>query len=143
MNHKNNLAPEANGATAADFTRTTTLPFADVVNAVQDAAKEQGFRIPHVHDLAAAMRMGGFEREPYAVIELCRADTAYGVVKAEPRFGALMPCRIAVYPQGDETIVTTVLPSHLLAFFPVNDDVTAAAKHVDRLLITIIEDAIA
>lgn len=126
---------------SADFTRYTEGTVDETVTAIVDAAKLQGFRVMHIHDIASSMHNAGFASQPYAVVELCRADIAHGVLLAEPRFGAFLPCRIAVYAQGGETVLTTVLPSNLLAFFPTNDDIAAAARHVDSLLEKIIEQA--
>ncbi len=124
-----------------DYTRKTTRPYASTLSAVQDAAKTEEFKISGVHDIAASLRKEGIEREPYAVVEVCKAELAAQVLKAEPRFGVFMPCRIAVYQQGGDTIVTTVLPTRLLTFFPAKPEVKAATLQVDRVIKTIIDSA--
>jgi uncharacterized protein (DUF302 family) len=124
-----------------DYTRKTARSYTETLNALQEAAKGQGFKVSGVHDLQAALQKEGYEHGSYAVVEICRADLAFGVLKAEPRFGAFMPCRIAVYQVGSEgTVVTTVLPTRLLTFFP-EARVKDAAKQVDAALISIIDTA--
>ena len=128
--------------TPPDYTRKTAKSYAATLSAVQEAAKTEGFKISGVHDLAASLLKEGIEREPYAVVEVCKAELAAQVLKAEPRFGVFMPCRIAVYQQGENTIVTSVLPTRLLTFFPANKaEVKAAALQVDRVMKTIIDTA--
>lgn len=127
--------------TPADYTRKVNRPYEKVLTALQEAAQAQGFRVTAVHDLAASMRKEGIERDPYSVVEVCKAEIASKVLQAEPRFGAFMPCRIAVYQQGSDTVVTTVLPTRLLAFFPVKAEVKTAAAKVDSILKTMIDTA--
>ncbi len=52
-----------------------------------------------------------------------------------------MPCRIAVYRQGDRTVVSTVLPSRLLTLFPEKPAIRKAAAEVDRALKAIVDQA--
>lgn len=125
----------------ADYTRATEKPYTETLNAVQEAAKAQGFRVSGVHDLAASLKKEGYTRDPYAVVEVCKAELSSQVLKAEPRFGAFMPCRIAVYQEGSGSVVTTVLPTRLMAFFPGKPEVQAAAVEVDRVMKAIIDSA--
>lgn len=127
--------------TPADYTRKVARPYAEVLTALQEAAKAQGFRVSAVHDLAASLRKEGIEREPYSVVEVCKAEIAAQVLKAEPRFGAFMPCRIAVYQQGSDTVISTVLPTRLLTFFPASAEVKSASVKVDSALKTMIDTA--
>jgi uncharacterized protein (DUF302 family) len=124
----------------AVYARTTTRSYPETLSAVQEAAKAAGFRIPGVIDLAASMRKEGIEREPYAVVELCNAEIASGVLKVNPMIGTLMPCRIAVYQQGAQTVVAMTLPSRLMDLFP-ESDVAGPAKKVDQTLQDVIDAA--
>jgi uncharacterized protein (DUF302 family) len=129
-------APES----SADYTRSTDRPLADVLAAVQEAAKTHGFKVSGTHDLQASLKKEGIERGPYTVVEICRADLASEVLKAEPRFGSLMPCALAVYQQGGRAVVSTVLPTRLLALFP-GAKVQAQAAQVDEVLKSIVNAA--
>lgn len=124
----------------AVYARTTPRPFTETLEAVQEAAKAAGFRIPGVIDLAASMRKEGIEREPYAVIELCNAEIASGVLQVNPMIGTLMPCRIAVYEEGARTVVAMALPSKLMDLFP-ESEVAGAARRVDEALRGVIDAA--
>ena len=125
-----------------DYTRVSTRSYAKALEAVQEAAKAQGFRVLSVHDLAASMREKGIERGPYAVVEVCNAPTADAVLRADVRFGALMPCRIAVYDANGRTMLTTVLPTHLMRLCPTHPDVEQAAARVDTAVRAMIDAAV-
>lgn len=124
----------------ADYTRRTSRPMGDVVAAVEEATRGRGFRVVSKHDLAASLAKEGIQREAYVVVEVCNAQIASGVLAAEPRIGSLMPCRISVYRQGDETVLTTVLPSRLLSLFP-TAGIGEQATQVDQVLRAIIDAA--
>lgn len=134
-------APAGTKETPSDYTRFTGRSYTQTLATLQETAKAQGYRISGVHDLAASLQKEGIERAPYAVVEVCKPEIAAQVLQAEPRLGALMPCRIAVYQQGDRTAVTTVLPTRLMALFPVKAELKAAAVRVDDDLKAIIDGA--
>ncbi len=124
-----------------DYTRSVARSYQEVLSAVKETAKAQGFRVSNVHDIAASLKKDGIEREPYATVEVCNSKLAAQVLRAEPRLGTLMPCRIAVFQQGNETVVSMVLPSHLMKLFPEKPAVEEAAAQVDRAMKAIIDTA--
>jgi uncharacterized protein (DUF302 family) len=134
-------APPDQGEGGADYTRWTDRPYDQVYGAVMRAAKGQGFRVSNVHNIAASLKKDGLDIPPYATIEVCNSRLAAEVLKAEPRLGALMPCRIAVYRQGDRTVVSMVLPSRLMTLFPEKPAVKKAAAEVDRAMKAIVDEA--
>ena len=105
------------GGETNDYTRSVARPYQEALAAVKEAAKAQGFRVSNVHDIAGSLRKDGIEREPYTTVEVCNTKLAAQVLRAEPRLGTLMPCRIAVYQQGNRTVVSMVLA---LSWFTVN-----------------------
>lgn len=132
----------AHGRSAGpDYTRRVNRPFATVLAAVEKSASEHGFRVSGHHNVAASLMKAGMKRGPYMVVEVCNARIAARVLAAEPRLGALMPCRIAVYQEGPRTVVSTVLPSRLAALYH-NPRALAAARPVDHELRLIINDAL-
>jgi uncharacterized protein (DUF302 family) len=134
-------AAEKEETEANDYTRSVARPYAQVLAAVKEAAQAQGFRVSNVHDIAASLRKDGIEREPLATVEVCNSKIAAVVLNAEPRLGSVMPCRITVFQQGKETVVTMILPSRLMRMFPVKPEVKQAAAEVDRGLKAIIDAA--
>ncbi len=125
----------------ADYSRSVKRPLPLVVALVTQATKAEGFRVAGTHDLAASLAKEGLRRDPYVVVEICRAEVAVGVLQADPRIGALMPCRIAIFQRGEESVVSTVLPTHLLSLFP-GAGAGEAAAAVDAVVKRIIDGAI-
>lgn len=126
---------------ANDYTRSVAKPHDQVLAAVQTAAKAQGFRVSNIHDIAASLRKEGIERKPVAAVEVCNSKLAAQVLDAEPRLASLMPCRIAVFEKDKETVVSMVLPSHLMTMFPEKPEVKTAAAQVDKAMKAIVDQA--
>ncbi len=103
-----------------DFHRTyaTALSFDDAVQAICQATPDNGFRVLHIHDVQATFREKGVEREPYKIIEICNVKNAKIALEADPLVGLMMPCKINVFTQAGETIVSLLRPSLLATFFP-------------------------
>jgi uncharacterized protein (DUF302 family) len=123
-----------------DDTRTVERPFTEVLEAVQAAAKAQGFNVLGTHDLAASLKKAGIEREPYVVVEVCHPEQAAAVLKIEPRMGSQLPCRIAVWQAGPKTLVSTLRPTALVGLLP-DAPLAAPARQVDAALKAILDAA--
>ncbi len=124
-----------------EYTRSVTRPYEQVLGSVKEAAQAQGFRVSNVHDIAASLKKDGIQREPYATVEVCNSKIAAQVLQAEPLMGSVMPCRIAVFQKGNETVVSMIRPTRLMGMFPSHSDVTKAAKDVEHSMETIIDEA--
>ena len=94
-----------------DYTKTTEKPFADVLQAVQDAAMARNFRTLHVHDVQATIAEKGFEIDRYSIVEVCNAGFAYKAITAHKPVGMMLPCRILLYADKGKTVVSLMLPS--------------------------------
>ncbi len=135
------LAAEKQSKTANDYTRSVSRPYEQVLTAVKAAAQAQGFRVSNVHDIAASLRKEGIERPPYATVEVCNSKIAAQVLNAEPLLGSIMPCRIAVFQKGDQTVVSMIRPTRLMTLFPLKPDVARDAAQVERSMEAIINEA--
>jgi uncharacterized protein (DUF302 family) len=124
-----------------DYTKSVARPYDEVLTAVKAAAQTQGFRVSNVHDIAASLRKEGVERAPYATVEVCNSKIAAQMLNAEPLLGSLMPCRIAVFQKGKETVVSMIRPTRLMTLFPIKAGVEQDAAQVEHSMEAIIDTA--
>ncbi len=124
-----------------EYTRSVNRPYEQVLTAVKQAAQAQGFRVSNVHDIAASLKKDGIQRAPYATVEVCNSKIAAQVLEAEPLLGSVMPCRIAVFQKGDQTVVSMVRPTQLMALFPAHPEVSKAASAVEHSMQAIVDEA--
>ena len=101
-----------------DYTVTTKKSFEKAVKAVEQYTKEAGFRVLHIHDVKATLKEKDFDIEPFKIIEICNARSAYAVLQADMKIGLCLPCKINVYEKGGQTFISGMRPVILSQFFP-------------------------
>ena len=101
-----------------DYTVTTEKSFDEAVKAVEQETKNAGFRVLHIHDVTATLVEKGFEFEPFKIIEVCNAKSAYTVLQADIKIGLCLPCKINVYQKDGQTFISGIRPLILPQFFP-------------------------
>jgi uncharacterized protein (DUF302 family) len=118
----------------------TGKPFDEAVTAIEQKTAEKGFRVLHVHDVAATLAEKGFKRGPLKIIEICNARYANEALQKDVTVALMLPCPIAVYEKDGRTVVSTMKPSSLAEFYPQAglDDIAA---QVERTVLQIIDEA--
>ncbi len=101
-----------------DYTVTTEKSFDEAVKAVEQETKTAGFRVLYTHDVKATLKEKDFDIEPFKIIEICNAKSAYTVLKAEIKIGLCLPCKINVYQKDGKTYISGMRPVVLPQFFP-------------------------
>ena len=101
-----------------DYTVTTKKSFDEAVTSVEKETKNAGFKVLHIHDVTATLKEKGFELEPFKIIEVCNAKSAYAVLQADIKIGLCLPCKINVYLKDGRTYISGMRPIILPQFFP-------------------------
>ena len=101
-----------------DYTVTTKKSFDEAVTSVEKETKNAGFKVLHIHDVTATLKEKGFEIEPFKIIEVCNAKSAYAVLQADIKIGLCLPCKINVYLKDGKTYISGMRPVILPQFFP-------------------------
>jgi uncharacterized protein (DUF302 family) len=123
-----------------DYTVTTKKPFGEAVKAVEDATKKAGFAVLHIHDVAETLKEKDFEIEPFKIIEVCNAKSAYKVLQADVKIGLCLPCKINVYVKDRKTYISGMRPIVLPQFFP-DAKLGSLPEEVDKIIRGIIDKA--
>ena len=121
-----------------DYTVTTKKTFDTAVKAVEEETKTAGFRVLYAHDVAETLKEKGFEIEPFKIIEICNAKSAYTVLKADIKIGLCLPCKINVYQKNGKTFISGMRPIVLPQFFP-NADLGNLPEEIDAIIRGIID----
>lgn len=122
------------------YTVTTDKAFDDAVRAVEETTANKGFRVLHVHDVAATLREKGFEHEPLKIVEICNARYASRVLAEDVEVSAFLPCKVTVYQQAGATYLSALLPTLMGAFFP-SPTIGEVARDVEAVVRTIVDEA--
>ncbi|PIP64090.1 hypothetical protein COZ39_00445 [Candidatus Roizmanbacteria bacterium CG_4_10_14_3_um_filter_33_21] len=116
-----------------DYTVTTKKSFDEAVKAVEQETKTAGFRVLYVHDVTATLAEKNFQINPFKIIEICNAKSAYAVLQADIKIGLCLPCKINVYIKGKQTFISGMRPVVLSQFFP-NANLGNLPKEVDAVI---------
>ena len=100
-----------------DYTLTTEKTFDEAVKAVEGETKTAGFRVLYIHDVTATLKDKGFKIEPFKIIEICNAKSAYTVLQADIKIGLCLPCKINVYQKNGKAYISGMRPVILPQFF--------------------------
>ncbi|MDP1721934.1 MAG: DUF302 domain-containing protein [Candidatus Gottesmanbacteria bacterium] len=121
-----------------DYTVTTKKAFDTAVKSVEEETKTAGFRVLYIHDVAATLKEKSFQIEPFKIIEICNAKSAYAVLQADIKIGLCLPCKINVYQKNDKTFISGMRPTVLPQFFP-NADLGNLPDEIDAIIRGIID----
>lgn len=124
------------------YQRTTDLPFDQVVTRIDEKTAAKGFKVLHVHDVAATLAAKGLQREPYKIMEICNAGYANEALQADPLVGLMMPCKINVYREGGKTQVVAMRAEMIGQFFP-EAHLEKMGEEVGRIAREIVDEALA
>jgi len=119
----------------------TTKPLTRVVADLDQAVARHKFGVLGVHDLKAKMAEKGvaFARE-CRIFEVCNPQQAKKVLEANLEISTALPCRIAVYEEGDVTKLATIKPTAMIALYS-SPELKGVAEEVEATLAAIMAEA--
>ena len=121
-----------------DYTVITGKSFEEAVAALEEETKKAGFKVLYIHDVTATLKEKGFEIEPFKIIEICNAKSAYTALQADIKIGLCLPCKINVYRKDGTTYISGMRPVILPQFFP-QANLGTSPKEVDEIIRGIID----
>ena len=123
-----------------EYTVGTAKSFDEAVEAVVQKTAEKGFRVLHVHDVAATLAEKGFQRDPLKIIEVCNAKYAHRVLQADVSVALFMPCKINVYTKDGQTVISALRPAMMAQFFP-ESGIEDTANEVEGIVRAIVDES--
>jgi uncharacterized protein (DUF302 family) len=122
------------------YTVRTPLNYAEAVEAVSLALKQEGFGILTTIDIQATLKAKiGAETPPYTILGACNPPLAHRALSAEPEIGLLLPCNVVVYvDDGGQTIVSAIDPEAMFSVVQ-RADLSSIAQEVGARLRRVME----
>jgi uncharacterized protein (DUF302 family) len=117
------------------FRIRTNRPYADLVQAVREALKVQGFGVLTEIDVRKVMKeKTGADFRPYVILGACNPQFAHQALAAEPEIGLLLPCNLIVYEEDGGSVVSAMDPVKVLTALIDRPGMAEIARQVrDRL----------
>jgi uncharacterized protein (DUF302 family) len=123
-----------------EYTVGTAKSFDEAVEAVVQKTAEKGFRVLHVHDVAATLAEKGLVRDPLKIVEVCNAKYAHRVLQADVSVALFMPCKINVYTEDGQTVISALRPAMMAQFFP-GSGIEETANEVEGIVRAIVDES--
>ena len=109
--------------------------------ALEAAAQKHKFGVLAVHNLKETMAKKGVEFSKECLIyEVCNPFQAKKVLEANPSISTALPCRIAVFEEGDHSRLSTIRPTAMLSLFG-NKDMDPVAQEIEQVIIAMMKEA--
>lgn len=100
------------------YAKKATGTVQEVCQHLETAVTGNQFGVLGVHDLKEKMESKGLEFGPQCLVyEVCNPQQAKKVLEADMSVANALPCRICVYEQGGEVVVSTLKPTAVLGLF--------------------------
>lgn len=122
------------------YTLPTPKSIDEAVAAIEQNCGAHGFRVLHIHDIAAALAEKGFPRDPLKIVEVCNARYASKMLDRDLSAALMMPCPIVVYQENGATKISTVLPSVLAELLP-GRSLEFTAEQMEFALLAIVNES--
>jgi uncharacterized protein (DUF302 family) len=111
-----------------------SAPFAETVERVRAALKEQGFGVLTEIDVQATLREKlGEQMEPYLILGACNPPLAHRALGVDRQIGLLLPCNVVVRADGGDTLVEALDPQVMVEVTK-QEDLEPVAREAARRL---------
>ena len=124
-----------------NFTHTvkTQKNLDDVIVNLTEKLKEINFGVLETFDLKKILLEKGLEfSDNYKLLQVCNPQLAKQVLEANPDFGLLLPCTIAVYRKNNEKFISLARPTSLLSMAS-DQNLKFSGEDIENNLIRIID----
>ena len=109
--------------------------------ALEAAAQRHKFGVLTIHNLKETLARKGVEFAKECLIyEVCNPQQAKRVLEGNLSVSTALPCRIAVFQEGDHTKLSTIKPTALLALFG-SPELEPVAQEVEREIVAMMNEA--
>ncbi len=99
------------------LTVRTDLSFDFAMSFLQNNIESHGYTVAHVQRCDRGLNKAGHDTDLYRVIFLGKHDEIQRLSRESPELIPYLPLKIAVFAEGEHTIVSTINPTALNLFF--------------------------
>lgn len=122
------------------YIETSTKSVQEVVNTIKQIAPKYKFGVLNVSNMKETLNSKGFDfKEECQIIDICNPSIANDFLSADIAIACVLPCKITVYTQDNETMI--ILNSLVQLVDDVNPDLVEVAQNAQEELLKIIDEA--
>lgn len=116
------------------MTKRVALPYAEAVERIKAALRDEGFGVLTEVDVRATMREKlDVEFRDYVIIGACNPPLAHRALQADLDVGTLLPCNVVVYADDGGSVISVFDPEVGMAVAGSDALVPIASEAKERL----------
>ena len=96
----------------------SSLEFPEAMAALQEAVTAHGYTISRVQRVDIGLTAMGYKTDKYRVVFVGKHDQQEMIIKKHPELIPYLPIKVAIFAEGDDTILVAANPLLLSEFFP-------------------------
>ena len=121
------------------YTEISSKSVQEIVDSIKQTAPKYGFGILNVYNLKEILKSKGKNLDnDCQVLDICNPNYAEEFLNEDITLSSIMPCKIAVYTQDGDTVIT--LNSVVQLVDDINPDLIELAQKVQEELLELIDD---
>jgi len=93
-------------------------PFADAMQSLLDAIKQQGFTVSAIRSVDTGMAESGYKTDKYRIVFFEKKPEIAALTKSHPEMLPYLPLKIVIYAEANETLLVTSDPAVFIDLYP-------------------------
>ena len=91
--------------------------FEDTMTSLQGAISARGYKVSRVQRVDVGLEAKGYQTDKYRVVFYGKADEVAQLAQRHPELIPFLPLSVAIFAEGDQTLLATNRPGALKVFF--------------------------
>ncbi len=113
--------------------------FEEIEARVREELKKRGFGVLTEIDVKKTLKEKlNVDHPEYKILGACNPPFSHKVLEREKEVGALLPCNVLIYKDGDKIKVSTILPTSQMNIIG-DEEIENIAKEVESLLKEVVD----
>lgn len=96
----------------------SAIPFAETMLILQDTIRKHGYTLSRVQRVDIGLTTFGYDTDKYRVVFFGKADELRTLSDRHPELIPYLPIKVAIFGEGEETLLVTASPARLSESFP-------------------------
>jgi uncharacterized protein (DUF302 family) len=110
-----------------------------IVEDIQNLVPDYKFGVLHIHNIKETLQKKGFEFEKECqILDICNPTIAQNILNIDMSISTIMPCKISVYEENNQTIIAMNSFTELIKEF--NKELVETAKNTQETLLKIMKE---
>ncbi len=95
--------------------------FPETMATLQEAIAQQGYKLSRVQRVDIGLTRSGYQTDKYRIVFFGKTDEVHQLTKQHPDLVPYLPLKIAIFAEGDETLLITANPLAFAKMYPQKD----------------------